>query len=57
VTLDPRSAAQYAIVAVCLVLVGAALVAPLAVEQRATVLSAAIVVLSVVAWRSGRREG
>ena len=54
--LDGGGAAVYALVAIALVLVGAALVAPgLTVEQRAAALTSAGLVLAAIAWRVTRR--
>lgn len=53
--LDPASAALYALIAVCLVLLGA-LITPgtLAVEQRGPVLAGLVTVLFTIAWRNTR---
>ena len=54
--LDPSSAAQYALVAICLVLIGALLTpGTVSVDQRAAVLAAIAGVLLAIAWR-GRRH-
>jgi hypothetical protein len=55
VKLDPASAALYALIAICLVLVGA-LITPgtLAAEQRGPVLAGVITVLFLIAWRIKR---
>lgn len=54
-TLDPSSAALYALIAICLVLVGA-LITPGAVglEERGAVLAAIAAVLFAVGWRIRR---
>ena len=53
--LDPASAAQYAIVAICLVLIGALLTAGvLSVAERGTALAAIAAALFTVAWRIRR---
>lgn len=58
VNIDPHSAALYAIVGICLILVGALLTAgPLSVEQRGSVLGAIFAALAYVAWRSTRHRG
>lgn len=50
--LDPSSAAQYALIAVSLVMVGALLTTGVvSIEQRAVVLSGIIVVLGSIAYR------
>lgn len=53
--LDPASAALYALIAICLVLVGA-LITPgtLSPEQRGPVLAGVVTVLFLVAWRVKR---
>jgi hypothetical protein len=57
VRLDPASAALYALVALCLVMVGAILtLGPVSVEQRGAVLGGIVVVLFTVS-RLGRRRG
>jgi hypothetical protein len=55
--LDPENAAYYALVAICLVLIGA-LITPgsLAVEARGTVLAGIVTVLFAVAWRARRKK-
>ena len=55
--LDPEAAALYAIVAICLVLIGA-IVTPgtLSVEQRGPVLAGVITALFGVAWRWRKRH-
>jgi hypothetical protein len=55
VNLDPGSAALYAIVAICLVLLGAILTAgPVSIAERGSVLAAIAAILLAIAWR-GRR--
>lgn len=50
--IDPADAALYAIIATCLVLVGAILtLGPVSVEQRAAVLTGIFAALALVAWR------
>ena len=55
--LDPQSAALYAIIAICLVLVGA-LITPgtLSVEQRGPVLAGIVAALFAIAWRTRSRN-
>lgn len=54
--LDPASAAQYALIGICLVLIGALLTpGAVTVEQRGAVLAGIITVLGAVSWR-GRRH-
>jgi hypothetical protein len=55
--LDPEDAAYYALVAICLVLVGA-IVTPgtLSVEQRGPVLVGVVTVLFGVAWRARNKK-
>lgn len=55
-SLDPQTAALYALIAICLVLVGA-LITPgtLSVDQRGPVLGGIVAVLFTIAWR--RRRG
>ena len=55
--LDPASAALYAIIAICLVLVGA-LITPgtLSAEQRGPVLAGLVAALFAIAWRLQRRQ-
>jgi len=53
--LDPANAALYALIAICLVMVGAILTAgALGIAERGTVLAGAIVVLTSIAWRVRR---
>jgi hypothetical protein len=56
VSLDPYTAALWAIIAICLVLLGA-LITPgtLAVEQRGPVLAGIVTVLLAIGWRVRRR--
>jgi hypothetical protein len=55
--LDPQSAAQYALIAVALIMVGALLTTGVvSIEQRAVVLSGIIVVLGSIAYRRSRRH-
>jgi hypothetical protein len=54
--LDPSSAAAYAIIAICLVLIGAILTpGSVGLNERGAVLGGIVAVLLAVAWR-GRRE-
>jgi hypothetical protein len=54
--LDPASAALYALVAICLVMIGAILtLGPVSVEQRGAVLGGIVVVLFTVS-RLGKRR-
>lgn len=56
-TIDPRSAALYAVVAICLVLVGAILTpGTLSIEQRGPVLAAIVSVLLFIGWRMKIRK-
>ena len=53
--IDPRSAALYAIIAICFVLIGALLTpGSLSVEQRGPVLAGIITVLFAIGWRISR---
>ena len=53
--LDPESAALYAIIGICLVLIGAILTpGAISVEQRGAVLAGIITVLLGVSWRARR---
>jgi transposase len=53
--LDPAAAAQYALIAICLVLVGALLTpGQVGVNERGAILAAIATVLFAIAWR-GRR--
>ena len=56
--LDPHDAAYWAIIAICLVLVGA-LITPgtLTAEQRGPVLAGIVAVLLAIGWRLRRRSG
>jgi len=57
VNIDSANAARYAIVAICLVLVGAILtLGPVSVEQRAAVLAGIVSVLLVLGYQR-RRDG
>ena len=55
--LDPAAAAQYALIAICLVLVGA-IVTPgqVGIDERGAILAAIAGVLLAIAWR-GRHRG
>jgi hypothetical protein len=55
--LDPESAALYALIAICLVLIGGLLTTGIiTIEQRGTVLAGVIAVLLAVAYRGRRRH-
>lgn len=55
--LDAHGAALYAIIAICLVLIGALLtVGVVSVEQRAAVLAAIFTVLIAVGWRASKGD-
>jgi hypothetical protein len=56
VNLDPASAALYALVAICLVLVGA-IITPgqVGIDERGAILAAIAGILLAIAWR-GRRQ-
>jgi hypothetical protein len=55
--LDPRGAALYALIAICLVLVGAILtLGQLGVAERGTVLAGIVAILFAIAWRHRSRE-
>jgi hypothetical protein len=55
--LDPGSAALYALIAICLVLIGA-LITPGAVglEERGVVLTGIVAVLAAIGWRMRSKE-
>jgi hypothetical protein len=56
--LDPSSAALYAIIAICLVLVGAILTpGSVGINERGALLGAIAGVLLVIGWRVKRRPG
>jgi len=58
--LDPSAAAYYALIAVCLVVLGGALTGDLnsfSIEARGTVIGALVAVLGYVAWRAKRKNG
>ena len=55
--LDPQSAALYALIAICFVLIGAILTpGTVSVDQRAAILAAIAAVLFTIAWRRTRRH-
>lgn len=55
--LDPASAALYALIAICLVLIGAILTpGTVSVDQRAALLAAIAAILAAIGWRI-RRKG
>jgi hypothetical protein len=55
--LDPQSAAEFAIIAIALVMIGALLTTGVvSVEQRAVVLGATITVLLTIAYRRRRKD-
>jgi membrane protein implicated in regulation of membrane protease activity len=57
VRLDAHDAALWAIIAICLVLLGALLTpGSLAIEQRGAVLAAIVTVLLTIGWRVRRRR-
>jgi hypothetical protein len=54
--LDPESAALYAVVGICLVLIGAVLTpGAVSIEQRGAILAGIITALFGVAWRWRKR--
>jgi hypothetical protein len=54
--LDPQSAAQYAIIAVALIMIGALLTTGVvSIEQRAVVLGGVFTALFAIAWRKKRK--
>lgn len=58
--LSPSEAAYYALVAVCLVAVGALLTGDIetfTIAERGTVLGGVVAVLGYVAWRGQKRKG
>jgi hypothetical protein len=56
-TIDPRSAALYALIAICLVLIGALLTpGSVPLEQRGAVLGGIVVVLGAIGWRMRHHE-
>jgi len=58
VKLDPASAALYALIAICLVLIGAILTpGTVSVDQRAAILAAIAAVLAAIGWRIKRSGG
>jgi hypothetical protein len=57
VKLDPSSAAQYALIAISLVMIGAILTTGIvSIEQRAVALSGIIVILASIAWRRSQHH-
>jgi hypothetical protein len=57
VKLDPANAALYALIAICLIMIGALLTTGVvSVEQRAVVLAGVISVLFAIAWRTRHRH-
>jgi hypothetical protein len=53
--LDPANAALYALIAICLVLIGALLTpGQVGVNERGAILAAIATILFAIAWRSGR---
>lgn len=55
--LTPKSAAQFALIAICLVLVGAILTpGQVGVNERGAVLAAIATVLFAIAWRGSKEE-
>jgi hypothetical protein len=58
VPLDPASAALYAIIAICLVLIGAILTpGSVGINERGALLGAIAGILLVIGWRIKRRPG
>jgi len=58
VRLDPSSAALYALIAICLVLVGGIITAgQLGVAERGTILVAIGTILAAIGWRTKHRPG
>lgn len=56
--LDPASAALYAIIAICLVLIGAILTpGSVGINERGALLGAIAGILLVIGWRIKRRPG
>jgi hypothetical protein len=56
-SLDPASAALYALIAICLVLIGALLTpGQVGLNERGAVLAAIAAVLFAIGWRIRRRE-
>lgn len=56
--LDPASAAYFALIAICLILIGAILTTgALGVAERGTVLVAIGTTLFAITWRARRRNG
>ena len=55
--LTPKAAAQYALIAICLVLVGAILTpGQVGVNERGAVLAAIATVLFAITWRGSKEE-
>jgi hypothetical protein len=55
--LSPQEAAQYALIAICLVLIGAILTpGQVGVNERGAVLAAIATVLFAIAWRKGKSD-
>lgn len=55
--LDPASAAQYALIAICLVLIGAVLTpGSVGINERGAILAAIAGILLSIAWRGRRRH-
>lgn len=56
--LDPSNAAQFALIAISLIMIGALLTTGVvSIEQRAVVLAGIITVLFTIAWRRSRHNG
>jgi hypothetical protein len=56
--LTPQDAALYALIAICLVLIGALLTpGQVGVNERGAILGAIAAVLFTIAWRRGRPDG
>jgi hypothetical protein len=57
VRLDPQSAAEFALIAICLVLIGAILTpGSVGINERGALLGAIAAVLFAIAWRRRRRK-
>lgn len=55
--LEPRAAAQYALIAICLVLIGALLTpGSVGLNERGAVLTGITAVLLAIAWRGRRHD-
>jgi hypothetical protein len=55
--LDPASAAYYALIAICLVLIGALLTpGQVGLDQRGAILAGIVTVLFAIGWRASRHH-